>query len=180
MWPKGLNFERHCILSTPSSSRVCSECVLMWSEYWNWMLLLGQVKNLKKLRLQTYSCGPWHIEIWGNLLVGPFLLTLHADIWEDLEREFQISNLRELAFSSGGRVEPVSRLLSALTVGTVAAPCTRHNRSWLDRFPGTCLSHVQTCNWLGTKFIPKFPNRPPRCQNMGGALLRNDGHSKCH
>ena len=38
--------------------------------------------------------------------------------------------------------------VSSFVCGSVAPVCTRHNRSWLDRFPGSCFSHVRTCNWL--------------------------------
>ena len=97
-----------------------SECFLSCIDL-EWVLVaVGQrEKNLKK---DLCNCAPWHREIRGNVPIC-FLLTLHADIWEDLEREFQISNLRELAFSSGGRPEPVSRLLCALTGGRQCCSC---------------------------------------------------------
>ena len=83
-------------------------------------------KSQKDLKLRTMMAQR-NMRQCSNLLFAPFLLPLHPDIWEDLEREFQISSLRELAFSSGGRAEPMSRLLCAAVLQLCAHGITAHD-----------------------------------------------------
>ena len=82
-------------------------------------------KSQNDLKLRTMAQR--NMRQCSNLLFAPFLLPLHPDIWEDLEREFQILSLRELAFSSGGRAEPMSRLLCAAVLHLCAHGITAHD-----------------------------------------------------